>query len=503
MTLTPALEYVRQACDRLELPIDQDEAVVVSALLTAYAPALEAIREYSVEEVRGYDERAIAFTAPPGARPIPSFGDAAPTNPDEARAHAARAIALIGERAVPTNAFIRTADPPVSVRSGPLNGINFAVKDCILVAGEPTTVGSSFAGREPAERDSPIVSRLRDAGACYVGKTNLGEFAVTASSAHFGEVANPWNLNHTAGGSSGGSAAAVASGEVDIALGTDNAGSVRIPAAMCGVVGFRPSTGGLPLEGIVAPAWTLDGYGLLARDVRTISAVVPELGLVSRADSGRRPVVLGAVTDGSLGEVRPEVEDVYRAALERSTSSEVELRAIALPGLELAAPAAALIAYVEIAMQHENWMRRHWKDYGAEARPLIALGCLFSGVDYTLAQRARLVLRQRLAELTADVDAVVTPTIPVTAPILGGRPSVPGGTEKPALFDLIRFTALANMVGAPAISIPIGLTPEGLPVGMQITGRPWDDELVLRAATDLQDSAGFSGRPPCAVEVGG
>jgi len=503
MTLSAGVEYVRQVCDRLGLPIDDDEAAVVSALLTAYAPALEAIRDYSVEEVRGYDERAIAFTPPLGARPVPRLGDAAPANPDRARTHATRAIALISERAVPTNAFIRTADPPVSVPPGPLNGINFAVKDCIFVAGEPTTAGSSFSGREPAERDSPIVSRLRDAGACYVGKANLGEFAVTASSAHFGEVANPWNLNHTAGGSSGGSAAAVASGEADIALGTDNAGSVRIPAAMCGVVGFRPSTGSLPLEGIVAPAWTLDGYGLLARDVRTISAVVPELGLASRADSGRRPVVLGALTDGSLGEVRPEVDDVYRAALARWTSAEVELRPVALPGLELTASATALIAYVEIAMQHANWMRRHWKNYGAEARPLIALGCLFSGVDYTLAQRARLVMRRRFAELTADVDAVVTPTIPLTAPILGGKPSVPDGTERPALFDLIRFTALANMVGAPAISVPIGVTPEGLPVGMQITGRPWDDELVLRAATDLQDFAGFSGRPPCAVEPGG
>ena len=146
MTPTMALEHVRHACDRLGLPIDQDEAVVVSALLTAYAPALAAIREYSVEEGRGYDERAIAFTPPPDARALPSLGDAAPANPDRARTHAARAIALIGERAVPTNAFIRTADPPLSVPSGPLNGINFAVKDCILVAGEPTTAGSSFAG---------------------------------------------------------------------------------------------------------------------------------------------------------------------------------------------------------------------------------------------------------------------------------------------------------------------------------------------------------------------
>ena len=501
MSLNTPLEYVRQACGRLELPIDRDEAALVSALLTAYAPSLEALRAYSVEEGRDYDERAIASTPPPEVRSLPGFGPVAPADPDRARAHAARAIALIREGAVTTNAFISTADPPVSVPPGPLNGINFAVKDCIMVAGEPTTLGSSFAGREPAERDSPIVSRLRNAGACYVGKTNLGEFAVTASSAHFGEVANPWNLNHTAGGSSGGSAAAVASGEADIALGTDNAGSVRIPAAMCGVVGFRPSTGSLPLEGIVAPAWTLDGYGLLARDVRTISRVVPELGLVSRADSGRRPIVLGAVTDGSLGEVRPEVDDVYRTALERWTSSQVELRAISLPGLGLAAPAAAVIAYVEIAMQHEGWMRRHWKGYGAEARPLIALGCLFSGVDYTVAQRARLAMRRRLAELAADVDAIVMPTIPLTAPILGGKPSVPGDTDKLALFDLIRFTALANMVGAPAISVPIGLTSEGLPVGMQITGQPWDDELVLRAATDLQAAAGFDGRPPCSIET--
>jgi aspartyl-tRNA(Asn)/glutamyl-tRNA(Gln) amidotransferase subunit A len=501
MALTAPLEYVRRACESLRLPIDDDEAAVVSALLTAYAPTLEALRQYSAEDGLGYGERAIVFAPPPDARPLLVFDVSAEADPGQALGHAASAIRLIRQNAA-TNAFIAIADIPEYVRSGPLNGINFAVKDCIAVAGEPTTLGSSFAGRAPAALDSPIVSRLRDAGACYVGKTNLGEFALTASSVHFGEVANPWNLSHTAGGSSGGSAAAVASGEVDIALGTDNAGSVRIPAAMCGVVGYRPSTGSLPLEGIVAPAWTLDGYGLLARDARTIARIAPALGLISRPDSGQRPVVLGVVTDGSLGDLGPEVEELYRASLGRSVGSTFELRELSLSGLELAAPGAALIAYVEIAMQHERWIRRHWKDYGAEARPLIALGCLFSGVDYTLAQRARLVMQRRFAELIEGVDVIVTPTIPLTAPFLGGKPSVPGAEDKLTLFDLIRFTALANMVGAPAASIPIGLTSEGLPVGAQIMGSPWADELVLRSAIDLQDCIRFDGRPPFSVNIG-
>jgi aspartyl-tRNA(Asn)/glutamyl-tRNA(Gln) amidotransferase subunit A len=272
---------------------------------------------------------------------------------------------------------------------------------------------------------------------------------------------------------------------------------------MCGVVGFRPSTGGLPLAGIVAPAWTLDSYGLFARDVRTISRVVDELELMTRTEAGRRPLILGAVADESLGEVQPEVEGVYRAALNRWESSGVELRTISLPEFELAAPAAALIAYVEVAAQHERWIRRAWECYGTEARQLICLGNLFSGTDYALAQRARLVMQRRFARFTAEVDAIVTPTLPITPPRLGGKPSISDKDGQPLLFEIIRFTALANMIGAPAISIPIGLTSAGLPVGIQVAARPWDDALVLRAAADLEASAQFVAKPSCFIEIEG
>jgi Asp-tRNA(Asn)/Glu-tRNA(Gln) amidotransferase A subunit family amidase len=271
---------------------------------------------------------------------------------------------------------------------------------------------------------------------------------------------------------------------------------------MCGVVGFRPTTGSLTLRGVVAPAWTLDGYGLFGRDVQAITKAIAEVGWKTRTRKDDRPVTVGVVTDDSMGPVRPEVEAVYRRALESWKSSDLELRPISLTELELAAPAAALIAYVEVAVQHERWIRQQWKSYGSESRQLVCLGNLFSGTDYVLAQRARLALRRRFAKLTADVDAVITPTLPLTAPRLGGKPSVSGENDKPALFEIIRFTALANMIGAPAISVPVGLSEDGLPVAAQVIAQPWDDELTLRVAESIEASSGFVARPPCFVDVG-
>jgi aspartyl-tRNA(Asn)/glutamyl-tRNA(Gln) amidotransferase subunit A len=499
MPSSTSIEEVRALCSHQGLPIEDRELPQLAQLLGIYRAGLVALGERADRQPLRASQPLPA--APPARLRDPSRGGSAPA-PVAASAtdRALRAVAA----EVPTNAFIDVVRSPVEPRTGPLNGLTFAVKDNIHVAGVPTTCGSSFAGREPADSDAAVVAALRGAGATYVGKTNLGEFAVTQRSPHFGEVLNPWDLERGAGGSSGGAAAAVASGQVDLALGTDSAGSVRIPASMCGVVGFRPSNGSLSLAGLVGPAWTVDGAGVIAGNVADVQRAMAVLdwAVLPRLDDGRRRKV-GVLTDDSMGGVDPEVGAVYRAALERLESSDLELSSISLGGLDLAPLAAAVIAYVDVASHHRETIRTRWRDYGAESRQLIRLGHLFSGVEYVCAQRARQDFLERYQSMTEGLDAVITPTLPMVAAPSGADPSVPGEDDEIGLFALIRFTALANVIAAPAISLPVGLTSDGLPVGAQLMAAPYHDEDLLAIAQSAERSFAFDAVPKHRVSAAG
>jgi aspartyl-tRNA(Asn)/glutamyl-tRNA(Gln) amidotransferase subunit A len=500
---TTGIEEVRALCTRHALPIGDHELPQLAQLFAIYRTGLAALGELADRQPLRLSQ---PLPPPPATRVRNVAGgglaSAPPVDIASALDRAAHAVAAARDTAVATNAFIGVAEAPAELPSGPLNGLTFAVKDNIRVAGEPTTCGSSFAGREPASADAAVVAALRSAGGAYVGRTNLGEFAVTQSSPHFGETLNPWDLERGAGGSSGGAAAAVASGQVDVALGTDSAGSVRIPASMCGVVGFRPSNGSLSLEGLEGPAWTVDGAGLLARnvaDVRRTMAALDWAVLAGHEDG--RPRKVGILTDDSMGGVDSEVHAVYRAALQRLEGSDLELSPVSLGGLDLAPLAAAAIAYVDVASHHRESIRTRWREYGAEARQLIRLGHLLGGVDYVCAQRARLALLERYQSLTQGLDAVITPTLPMVATPAGADPSVPGEDDEVGLFALIRFTALANVIAAPAISLPVGLTPESLPVGAQLLGAPYHDEDLLAIALVAERAFGFDAVPPLRTEI--
>jgi aspartyl-tRNA(Asn)/glutamyl-tRNA(Gln) amidotransferase subunit A len=501
---TTSIEEVRALCSHHMLPIEDHELSQLAQLFGIYRAGLAELGELADRQPLRLPQ---PLPSPPATRARDRAEGGRPSAPpvDTASAldRAAQAAAAARDTAVPTNAFIRVAEAPDELSSGPLSGLTFAVKDNIRVAGEPTTCGSSFAGREPASADAAVVAALRGAGGAYVGKTNLGEFAIVQSSPHFGEVLNPWDLERGAGGSSGGAAASVASGQVDLALGTDSAGSVRIPASMCGVVGFRPSNGSLSLEGLEGPAWTVDGAGVLARSVIDVQRTMAVLdwAVLPRREGGRRRKV-GILTDGSMGGVDPELDAVYRGALQRLEGSDLELSQVSLGGLDLAPLVAAVIAYVDVASHHREWIRTRSREYGAEARQLVRLGHLFSGVDYVCAQRARRALLERYNSLTQGLDAVIMPTLPMVAAPAGADPSVPGEDDEIGLFALIRFTALANVIAAPAISLPVGLTPtDGLPVGAQLMAAPYHDEDLLAIALVAERAFGFDAVPALRADI--
>jgi aspartyl-tRNA(Asn)/glutamyl-tRNA(Gln) amidotransferase subunit A len=441
-----------------------------AALEQLYASGLEAIRR----ELVGTD----APFRPPAP---PSVLDG--TMPGTSVAASAASVADD-----PLNAFITRRDEPAPPAHGPLAGVPFAVKDNIDVEGFPTTSGTRLGDEQgPAEHDAAVVADLREAGAHCVGKTNLGEIALEASTdnPHFGRTLNPRDPDRTPGGSSGGSGAAVATGQVTFGLGTDSGGSVRIPAAACGVVGFRPSAGAIPLDGLHGPAWSVDSIGVLAPRIAVAAAVLNAVRLRVRPPRQLGRARVAYLADASLGRCQQQVWDVYRESVER-LRGDVDLVPVTLDGLALAPYVCAIVAYVEVAAQLGDAVRRVPNRFGAAVRPLLELGLALRAVDYIDAQRMRSRLVTRFEGAYRDFDALLTPTLPITAPRWGELPEIPGDDPKIALFALIRFTCLANLSGAPSVSLPAGVAADGLPVGVQLTGRPYDDIALLELAARVE-----------------
>lgn len=494
-------ESVDAMCKAIGLTVPNEELPELIALSDVYVTGLQQIREANAADE--FDPFPMPSAPPIDARERASSGTigeppswAARTAEDATRiAHELERF--VGSGHEPTNAFITCRPSERLSTSGPMSGAIFGAKDNIHVAGEVTTCGASFrVSGPPALEDSPLVRSLRKAGALHAGKLNLGEFAMTFDSPQFGKVSNPWNPEHIAGGSSGGSAAAVAAGYLDFALGTDSAGSVRMPAAMCGIVGFRPTNGALTLRGIEGPAWTVDSYGVFARSVADVGAVMDELTWAAwPARPQGRPIRIGVVLDDSLGLMDESVSKVYRAATGNLADADMELIPVSLPGFELALYACAAIAYSEVGWQHYDAIRSGSKNYGPDSRPLIRLGQLFETADYMEAQRLRFTLFRRYIRLAHEFDAVMTPTVPITAPGSVAEAKVAGDDTPLALFTTIRYTALANFLCLPSISIPAGLSVDGLPVGIQVMGSAFRDRDLLNVAHEVEHRLAFRVKP--------
>jgi aspartyl-tRNA(Asn)/glutamyl-tRNA(Gln) amidotransferase subunit A len=350
-------------------------------------------------------------------------------------------------------------------------GPTLAVKDLFDTAGIRTTYGSAIFADHVPHTTAPAVARLEAAGYRTVGKANLHEFAwgITSENEHYGWVPNPIAPGRIAGGSSGGNAAALAAGLADAALGTDSGGSVRIPAACCGVVGFKPSHGLVSLEGCFPLAPSYDHAGPMARDVETcermMSVLVDDFAPTAPLDLRDLTIGLGWTEDAD-----PLVRDrVEEAATQFGTVRR----------LELPFPDGTYQVFTrEAAEVHANLWRDHRDAYGANVAYKIERAMQVGDAAVQAAEQARALYRERMAELMADVDLLVTPTLSVVAP--------PAGVGDLVLREqLLRFTYPFNAIGACALALPCGPAEHGLPASVQLVGRPGEDALVLAAGRAL------------------
>jgi aspartyl-tRNA(Asn)/glutamyl-tRNA(Gln) amidotransferase subunit A len=402
------------------------------------------------------------------------------------------------------NAFVRVHEERALVQAtalaheieefgprGQLHGLPVAVKDNLEEAGVPCTAGCrAYRDRIPRE-DAKAVALLRKAGAVVVGRTNMDELAdgVVSENAFFGPVRNPWHLDFHPGGSSGGSAVAVATGAVVAALGTDTGGSIRIPASLCGVVGFKPSHGRLCASGIVPLSTTLDQVGPLARSVpdcaQVFAALVPGLGdrCLEASRGAARPVRLG-VLERFAAEATAEVGAVFEAALRLLEGMGCRLVPANLPWLSGARRILAAIYRPEAARCHEAMLRERPEDFGDKVRRDLERGLASEPAAYEDALRERAGLVASVSEGWAGFDLLVCPTTP--------RPARPLGDPEGHAY--LRFTCGFNLTGQPALSVPMGLA-EDLPVGLQIVGRPGDDAAVFALAAAWERRLGWEPIP--------
>jgi len=380
------------------------------------------------------------------------------------------------------------------------DGVPVAIKDEIDVKSYPTTVGTSFL-KKVAEEDATVVARLRNAGALIVGKTNMHEIGigVTGQNPHHGTTRNPYNTNHYTGGSSSGSATAVASGLVPVALGADGGGSIRIPSSFCGLVGLKPTYGRVSEHGAFPLAWSVDYIGPLAGSATDaalayaliagsdpndpISLHQPVPSLKGWDNLKLKGLKLGVYWQW-LHHADPEVVAACEAMLKQFEAMGCEIHEITIPNLEANRVAHLITIAGEMAQAmnsvYDNAHR--FKEHGLDVRMNLALARQFSTTDYVLAQRVRTRMMRHFHDAFQQVDMVITPTTAIAAPPIKQGALPDGDSDLTILTEIMRFATTANFTGHPAITFPVGYTQKGLPIGMQAIGRPWDESTLLRMA---------------------
>jgi aspartyl-tRNA(Asn)/glutamyl-tRNA(Gln) amidotransferase subunit A len=379
--------------------------------------------------------------------------------------------------------------------SGPLWGMPVGIKDLVDVAGMPTT-GGSRAYRWIPETDAPAVARLKAAGAVVVGKTNTHELAYGVITP---PTRNPYDPERIPGGSSGGSAAAVAAGMVLAALGSDTGGSIRIPAACCGVVGFKPTTGRVPAAGVMPLSWTVDHVGPLAHSVRDAVRLYAVLAGEPALPSLHPPArVRVAVPEGYLdGTLDDGVRGVFERALAVLRDLGWTVGGIAMEPWPRWRQLFADIRGPEAFVYHQPLLDSPGAEaLGPAVRQNLENSRHTPAATYIRALRERAALAAAWAERMRDVDAVVLPTIPVPAPPVGADTVVVAGRTQRVWETLLSYTAPWNILGYPAVAVPAGLTPEGLPVGLQIVGPSGADHAVLALGAAFEAASGWDALPP-------
>jgi len=391
---------------------------------------------------------------------------------------------------------------------GPLHGIPIALKDLIDTAGTRTTAASGlYQNRVPTE-DAEVVKRLRRAGAVILGKNNLHEFAYGGSSlvSFFGDVHNPWNTGHIAGGSSGGSAAAVAAGLCYAAIATDTAGSIREPAALCGCVGIKPTYGRVSARGVIPLSWSLDHVGPLAATVGDAAAVLQAIAGYDALDVCSADVAVSDYVSGlhdatktlRVGVPRAyfydDLDDEVRSAMEQALVV-IGTLVTNVRDVRIEVTTDRTVQAAESFAYHAENVAKTPELYQPETLRRIRSGANIPAAEYIQRRREMDQERRRAQDFFADVDLLVTPTMPIPAPAIADLKKNPDAL-RPAELRLLRNTRPFNVWGLPAVSVPCGFTKSGLPIGLQIAGPQWREELVLRLARAYESATEWHRRRP-------
>lgn len=452
------------------------------ARLEVNRPEIEAFRAARLPDCGAY--RAWR-TSPAPARGVRRSSEELPRDPEHARREAERRREL--------NAFTWLAPPSTQGGgSGLLAGVPVAVKDLMRVAGAPLSGGGRAIGREVQSRDAEVVARLRRAGAAIVGLANLHEFAygITSDNPHFGRVVNPTAPDRIPGGSSGGSAAAVAAGIVPLAVGTCTAGSVRIPAACCGIVGFKPSYDAVPREGVLDLAPTLDHVGPMGRSVeacaRMFAAMLDlpeEPAWIADGLAGRRVARLRGYFEQPLdAEVRRALDEAMQAAAADGAACIDQ----AIAGMELAPAIQFNTICPEAAAVHSDLLPARGPDYGEDVRVRLEIGHFLPGSWYVKAQRLRRDLVDRIDAAFDEADCLVCATMRAPAPALGASIVTIGDAPFPLHTAVTHLTMPFNLSGLPAVSIPWTRSKDGVPICIQVAARRGEDWQALAFAQRLE-----------------
>jgi len=420
--------------------------------------------------------------------------------------------------------------------AGPLHGLPLALKDNIVARGIPTTAGSKILEGYQSPYDAAVVERLEAAGAVIVGTTRCDEFAMGSSTDNcaYGPAHNPWDLSRTPGGSSGGSAAAVAAGLVPIALGSDTGGSIRQPASLCGVVGVKPTYGRVSRYGLMAFASSLDQIGPLTRTTREAAAVLevisghdardstsaqqPVPAFVSALTGDAKKVRIGVPRHLITDDVDEDVRAAFESALAVAQSLGAEVRDVELPNADRGIAVYYLIATAEASANlarydgvrygrraagatslADLYERSRHDGFGAEVKRRIMLGTYvlsagYYDAYYLKAQQVRTLIAGDFTRAFETVDVVALPTSPCAAFRLGERVDNP---LQMYLADV--FTVGVNLAGLPGVSVPCGFTAGGLPIGLQFIARPWDEATMLRTADAYEQATAWGERTPAAI----
>ena len=396
---------------------------------------------------------------------------------------------------------------------GPLHGIPVAVKDLFFTRGVHTTGGSKPYENFVPEMNAAVVDRLLAAGAVMLGKLNMHEMAygITSANPHYGAVANPWNVAHSPGGSSGGSGAAVATGMAFAAMGSDTGGSIRIPASFCGVVGLKPTYGRVSRYGTLPLGYSLDHMGPLTNTVRDAALVLNAIAGHDPRDpaSSRRhfddvlpsPEVsirglrIGVPRNYYFDRLDTEVEASVRSAVAKAETLGAHVTLVNVPDIAALNAVSRVILLAEASAVAEPFLDRR-EQFGPDVLALLEQGRLVPATDYVNAQRLRRKLCSEFNRIWKDVDCLVAPATPNTAPLIGAAKVRLGGMEEDVRLATTRLVRGINALGLPALSIPCGLTSSQLPIGLQVIGPAFEEARLLRVGAALEDAGlGISACP--------